>query len=123
VHTSTFEQNYFHSTIQGYWSIDSYWTSWLQILSLLCLQSRGEYSVRVPAGPCQLSFFKIWPFSAEFHITYMYSIYIYLAKIMLLRENLLFMDEFFNSHHRDLPMEDYFSRYRFFSTIGIGIGR
>ena len=24
---------------------------------------------------------------------------------------------------RDLPMEYYFSRYRFFSTIGIGIGR
>jgi hypothetical protein len=27
------------------------------------------------------------------------------------------------SSSRDLPMEDYFSRYRFFSTIGIGIGR
>ena len=61
---------------------------------------RGEYSVRVTAGPCRLSFFKIWPFSAEFHITYMYSIYRYLAKIMLLRENLLFMAEFFNSHQK-----------------------
>ena len=56
---------------------------------------RGEYSVRVPAGPCRLSFFKIWLFLAEFHITYMY-----LAKIMLLRENLLFMAEFFNSQQK-----------------------
>ena len=60
---------------------------------------RGEYSVRVPSGPSRLSFFKIWPFSAEFHITYMYDIFIYLAKIMLLREN-LFMAEFFNSHQK-----------------------
>ena len=62
--------------------------------------NRGEYSARVPGGPCRLSFFKIWPFSAEFHITYMYSIYMYLAKIMLLRENLLFMAEFFNFHQK-----------------------
>ena len=34
----------------------------------------------------QLSFFKIWPFSAEFHMTHMYSIYKYLAKILLLRD-------------------------------------
>ena len=34
---------------------------------------RGEYSVRVPAPWRRLSFFKIWPFSAEFHITHMYS--------------------------------------------------
>ena len=68
---------------------------WLHYL-IFC---RGEYSVRVPAGPCRLSFFKIWPFSAEFHITYMYDIYIYLAKIMLLREN-LFLAEFFNSHQK-----------------------
>ena len=60
---------------------------------------RGEYSVWVPSGPSRLSFFKIWPFSAEFHITYMYDIFIYLAKIMLLREN-LFMAEFFNSHQK-----------------------
>ena len=79
-----------------------------KIFRLLCLvvkwtsdlvSSRGEYSVRVPSGPSRLSFFKIWPFSAEFHITYMYDIFIYLAKIMLLREN-LFMAEFFNSHQK-----------------------
>ena len=50
--------------------------------------------------PCRLSFFKIWPFSAEFHITHMYSIYKYLAKMMLLRENLPFMAEFFNPHQK-----------------------
>ena len=70
---------------------------WTRIWTLCC---RGEYSVRVPAGPCRLSFFKICPFSAEFYITYMYSIYIYLAKIILLRVNLLFMAEFFNSHQK-----------------------
>ena len=69
------------------------------IISLREFRSRGEYSVRVPGGPSRLSFFKIWPFSAEFHITYMYDIFIYLAKIMLLREN-LFMAEFFNSHQK-----------------------
>ena len=56
--------------------------------------SRDQYSVQVPAAPCRLSFFKIWPFSAKFHITHMYSIYKYLAKMMLLRENLPFMAEF-----------------------------
>ena len=56
--------------------------------------SRDQYSVQVPAAPCWLSFFKIWPFSAKFHITHMYSIYKYLAKMMLLRENLPFMAEF-----------------------------
>ena len=66
---------------------------------IFCNKCRGEYSVWVPGGPSRLSFFKIWPFSAEFHITYMYDIFIYLAKIMLLREN-LFMAEFFNSHQK-----------------------
>ena len=63
-------------------------------------QDSGEYSVRVPAGPCRLIFFKICPFSAEFHITGIYSIYKYLAKIMLLKENLPFMAEFFYSHQK-----------------------
>ena len=35
---------------------------------------RGEYSVRVPAPWCRLSFFKIWPFPAKFHITHTYSV-------------------------------------------------
>ena len=33
-------------------------------------------------------------------ITYIYFIYIYLSKIMLLRENLPFMAEFFNPHQK-----------------------
>lgn len=35
-----------------------------------------------------------------FHLTNMYSLYKYLAKMMLLRENLPFMAEFFNTRHR-----------------------
>jgi hypothetical protein len=41
-------------------------------LFMVCLPkfSSDEYSVLVLAAPCRLSFFKIWPFSAEFHITH-----------------------------------------------------
>ena len=66
----------------------------------LVFQGRDEYSVRVQAAPCRLSFFKIWSYSAEFHITHMYSIYKYLAKMMLLSENLPLMAEFFNPHQK-----------------------
>ena len=41
-----------------------------------------------------LVFSKSGLFLAEFHITHMYSIYKYLAKMMLIRENLPFMAEF-----------------------------
>ena len=41
------------------------------VVEELVLETRDEYSVRVPAASCRLSFFKIWPFSAEFHITHM----------------------------------------------------
>ena len=37
-------------------------------------EHRGEYSVLVPAPWHRLSFFKIWPFPAEFHITNVCSI-------------------------------------------------
>ena len=36
--------------------------------------SKGEYSVQVLRPWSRLSFFKIWPFSAEFHLTQIYSI-------------------------------------------------